>query len=191
MADTPGLAFLNGFGVLGKSFFTTLMIGIVSVMTFGCAAASPQASARSAYEYYKNHCDSETMQCPEAFPEPREFQLIASRPGVKWTNDGTGWKLDPKGMAQPGSPQLLVQQLKFAIKKNDIDAAKALFLPEALPADFPEWLSSYKANELYAALAANPAPWFELSGNQAICEVAGILVVLVSHSGIWRIKSVS
>lgn len=177
--------------MLGKSFFTTVLFGIVAVMCIGCATATPQTAARTSYEYYRNHCDKEIETCPDDLPEPRDFQLIASRPGVKWTNDGTGWKLDPKGMAQPGSPQLLIQQLKFAIKKNNVDAAKALFLPEALPPDFPDWLSSPKANELYAALAANPAPWFELSGNQAVCEVAGLLIVLVSQSGIWRIKSLS
>ena len=179
---------------------------MISLATMtACASSSPIQSAERTFSDYQKACaknnpekaaqyllrpNSRLNPCPENPPDAAiTAELTAERKSTRLATQDGHWKIYPDERLTPNSPQLLLYQLKYALKDQDVDRLQMLLPPSDQHSrdELNTWIQSSKANELYAAIAAHPNPWFQLDDNHAICEVAGITIHFQVEDDHWYI----
>lgn len=176
---------------------------ISALLLFGCAASSPVHRAESTIDQYFGACEHEQPEkasqmlrhpnaqidpCPEAtFRNDKALEMMAIRNDTQFEYQNGQWRLQLDQRFLPNSLHLLLFQLKYALKSEDVSRFLALVLPSAHRSsqDVSAWISSSQANDLYAAIAAHPNPWFQIVNQQAICEVSGITLTFQVENGRW------
>ncbi|MBQ9818476.1 MAG: hypothetical protein IJM59_13565 [Proteobacteria bacterium] len=182
-----------------------LMISLA--MMTSCASYSPIQSAERTFSDYQKACaknnpekaaqyllrpNSRLNPCPDNFPDAAiTAELTADRHNTRLSTQDGKWKIYLDERLTPNSPQLLLYQLKYALKNQDVDRLISLIPPSSRHSrdDLNTWIKSSKANELYAAIAAHPNPWFQLENDHAICEVAGITIHFQVEDDHWYIMT--
>lgn len=146
----------------------------------GYVSACQKGNETKAAEYLAD--SSVPEPCPDAetakaLPTNAELFMHADVGYGQLTSEQNKWRVLIPAEFEPDTPFMFYYSLKTALKNRDHARLAKLLRPQDAR-DWPEkdikaWLDSAQANDLYAALCATPAPWFELDSTTATCEAGG------------------
>ncbi|MBQ8036673.1 MAG: hypothetical protein IJ268_06735 [Proteobacteria bacterium] len=189
-------------------FFSIPLLLLISCAACFCGCAG--TSANDTYEGYVRACQKENTDkaaqylanpdtpdpCPDPdtardLPSHAELFMRADVGSGQLTSEQDKWRVLIPPEFEPNTPFLFYYALKTALKTKDhIRLAKLLPTEDARnwpEKDLKTWLESAEANDLYAALSASPAPWFEIDGNRATCEAGGRHLTFEMNAGKWQV----
>lgn len=188
-----------------------LFVLSLSALLCSCATSNAREKAQNTLESYISSCTSNRTQqakklisphlnqeqvCPDEsitkhIATNQNLIFIAKTNDHKLTDDGQGWKLDLRRLMTDNTPEATLHRLRDALQNHDDQALKQLIAPKTLlNEDFATFTqkNASKFNALYAAISATARPWFQMEGNQALCDVSGILLTFEVHNGRWYWK---
>ncbi|MBR4985669.1 MAG: hypothetical protein IKY83_08015, partial [Proteobacteria bacterium] len=180
----------------------------LALTTVACGTSGK--NAQKVYESYAIACqkgntdkaaarlaDPDTpAPCPDpetadALPSDSELFMRADIGSGQLISENNKWRVLMPVEFEPGTPYLFYYALKTALKTKDAERLASLVRAQDARnwpiKDIQAWLDSAEANDLYAALSAAPAPWFELDGTTATCEAGGRHLTFEMNAGKWQI----
>lgn len=193
--------------MLAQIQYLPTVILTASILT-GCqTAADPKTSLKN----YLQAChdgrpadayllDKQPQSCPPQeitrtlLKQLPDFEIVArdSNGDFVWIDRGNGqFSILDAWVFDDNSLKFQFAKLRYALLTRDGAALATLFAPGGASAQAMQaWIDSNasRVNALYAAMATISTPWFKITGNTALCDVAGYWVTFQVHDGRWYVS---